>query len=828
MASIFKRMFGLPETVDLKRNTIPLQEQFPEQSQDNITTFDTSRLYSGLFGSTFQRYNPDIVAGSKGGVKIYKSMLRDEQVKAVSEFKNSAILARGWEFRYDKDLGKSLSEEEQKKRIHICNEIVRQMYGSFSDAIDAIASGRDLGLSITEKVYGEVIVDGQKYVGINRLLSRDPDSFEFITDEYGILKKIRQTGNSARAIDVDIDRIIHYVHKPKWDLVYGRSDLQAAHRGWYSKDVLIKMWLVYLERFGGGITVAKRANSEVLAMTPQDKKDLLLAMQNAKSMTNIVLPPGVDMDVLFPTTTDQFEKAITYMDLAIAKALLVPNLLGLSHTGNTGAYAQSQTQLEAFFWTLNSDTVRLEECINEQLFRDLGDQNWADGDYPQFKFKRASIEHTKWVITTWKELISAKAVIPTEEDERALRSMLEMPERDEDTEQLVNPLEEQHRKEDMAAAASQAEANKQAIKKLSDKLFEQDKIIARLSMHPVSVNVAPSAPISSASGPGQVAGRARAVNSGVGGDDTRALMSRVMERVNFAVIDQRTQSFEANYVPKFADLVARAVTRVTSDEERMKDLLDADQDDVTNFVLEASDVSRLKKASADLLRSSWTLGGSMASNEITRANTRIEFSAAKIRFASLLDRAASYFDSQAFRMAGDMSDQVKRIIQQSLQNGIKFGQSQNEIVATIWERLVSKGLTSRDAVRANETDDAINAALDALWQDSEESATAYLSTLVRTNTFEAMNEARYAEFTDPELGGFVIALRYAAILDNATTQICEALHDRTFYAENPVWNEIRPPNHFNCRSVLVPITTADEWDGQEDDVPDVEPQDGFK
>ena len=65
--------------------------------------------------------------------------------------------------------------------------------------------------------------------------------------------------------------------------------------------------------------------------------------------------------------------------MQVAKALLVPNLLGVSHTGETGSFAQSQTQLEAFFWTLQADTKRLEDCITEQLIADLCARNPAWG-----------------------------------------------------------------------------------------------------------------------------------------------------------------------------------------------------------------------------------------------------------------------------------------------------------------------------------------------------------------------------------------------------------------------------------------------------------------
>jgi uncharacterized protein with gpF-like domain len=95
-----------------------------------------------------------------------------------------------------------------------------------------------------------------------------------------------------------------------------------------------------------------------------------------------------------------------------------------------------------------------------------------------------------------------------------------------------------------------------------------------------------------------------------------------------------------------------------------------------------------------------------------------------------------------------------------------------------------------------------------------------------------MNEARFAEFTDPALDGFVVAFRYSAILDSRTTEICQELHDSVYEADSAVWDQYRPPNHYNCRSLLVPITQLDvqqgTWDGEVDDAPTVQPQEGFK
>src|SRR6185295_19061036 len=156
-------------------------------------------------------------------------------------------------------------------------------------------------------------------------------------------------------------------------------------------------------------------------------------------------------------------------------------------------------------------------------------------------------------------------------------------------------------------------------------------------------------------------------------------------------------------------------------------------------------------------------------------------------------------------MAGDTSEQVKKIIQQELQNGIKFGKSIPETRTAIWERLVSKGLTTLAAVKGSEPSDSIVSALQDLMLGSIEDVPAYLNTLVRANTFEALNEARYAEFTDPAVSDFVEALEYAAVLDSSTTEICRELNGKVYRADSPEWDSIRPPNHFNCRSVLVPV-----------------------
>jgi SPP1 gp7 family putative phage head morphogenesis protein len=101
--------------------------------------------------------------------------------------------------------------------------------------------------------------------------------------------------------------------------------------------------------------------------------------------------------------------------------------------------------------------------------------------------------------------------------------------------------------------------------------------------------------------------------------------------------------------------------------------------------------------------------------------------------------------------------------------------------------------------------------------------------IARTNIMDMYNHARLTMMQRRELTDWVQGYRYSAILDSQTTPICRALHGKIFTRET--LNGWAPPNHFQCRSVLLPVTLLDEgWrvemDGQ--GAINAEPQAGFK
>jgi len=97
-------------------NTIKLSlaKQFAPEQKTVLPSNDTAWSESVMYnGKDFPKYNPDDLIGKKCA-GIYRRVMRDEQVKAVTRFKRDAITSRAFMFVANKD---ELGEEEAARRI---------------------------------------------------------------------------------------------------------------------------------------------------------------------------------------------------------------------------------------------------------------------------------------------------------------------------------------------------------------------------------------------------------------------------------------------------------------------------------------------------------------------------------------------------------------------------------------------------------------------------------------------------------------------------------------------------------------------------------------
>jgi len=745
--------------------------------------------------SDFEKYNPDDLIGRRGPA-IYKKMMQDEQVKASVKFKRDAVTARDYIFTLDGDKY-GLSEKETEKRIALSYEIINQLEGSFIDGLNGIMSAIYNGYSMTEKIFSQIEFNNVTWWGIKKLKLKPYDTFYFHVDEFGEEIKTTQKVNN-KTQTVELNKFIKYVVNSDIDEHYGGSELREAYRAWFSKDAIYKFRNIWLERHSGGFRWFQAKDGKTITRGSQEYADLQTVLSTIQMSTGAIIPSSVEFNSDYPNNNVSFKEAIDDNDTAISRALLVPNLLGVSPQGKNGSNSQATSQLEAFLWTLEADATRLEEAINEQLFRQLAEVNFGDDAWPRFKFKPATGSKKLEIINTWTTLVTAGAVTRTSTDESHLRELMEFPEISE--EDLANAEEERQSRiasdngdsdnsdDDDNANVEEDEKNKEDKPPKEDKKEKEDEELTKEST---------------------IIGK---------GLISVSAFTKSLRRCDFAVIGKTTDSIVDEYHAKtadtmdmiFADLIEKGKQGGLLDENVSKN--------IRLLKVDKQLKRKLNTIQNSMLREGFKEGIKHAALEIDKAKGSGFSRTIPPERVDLI--ATDYFKTKAFKITGNFTDEAVNIIEQEILNGARYDKTWYEVEQEIYKTAATKGLISLDQAK-----DALGEALGVANPD------ARIRTIIRTGTFDAINTARHSYFTDPSLDGFVVGYEYSAILDGRTTAICKHLDEETRGNHPMEWWEqnasYRPPNHYNCRSLLIPVTEVDEEDFVEGGEPTMTPQKGF-
>jgi SPP1 gp7 family putative phage head morphogenesis protein len=154
--------------------------------------------------------------------------------------------------------------------------------------------------------------------------------------------------------------------------------------------------------------------------------------------------------------------------------------------------------------------------------------------------------------------------------------------------------------------------------------------------------------------------------------------------------------------------------------------------------------------------------------------------------------ALAFQDAQAATASGVIDRRLREELRGALNTALKTGEparDTQERIREIWEPFVGDPSKLRDGRPLTP------------WR---------LETIVRTNVTDALNQGRLVAARDPDLDGLVRAMQYSAIIDSRTTEICRHLDDRVFEIGSRDLSRFSPPNHFQCRSILVPILIDEE------------------
>ena len=578
---------------------------------------------------------------------------------------------------------KSEEELELERRAAILTEALEKMDGSLRDGLNGIMTSMYNGFSMTEKVFKHFEFQGKTWVGVKHLRLKPFHSFQFYVDEYGNIEQVVQRWESQQETPIALDKFIHHVHNPDIDMHYGCSELRDCYRAWFSKDMVIRFMNIYLERMGGGfVVVSVKDGAQNPGTAEQEKVKTLLQTLSAK--TGLLLPAGLEAEVTYPGNTDAHERAIAIYDKAIAKALLVPNLLGITEQGDTGSYSQSQTQLEAFLWTLDSEAARLEDTLNKQLIQPLCDINFGDGGpYPLFKFEPISDTVKMGIIKLWNEMVKAGSVKATDADEAHLRELLDFPEAGEPL-SAPPPALVPGLPGDVPAApgnSSPAAGAKPA------------KPGAR--------------PVGKAPPPDQtIVGRGQMKSS-------RAF-ARAVKRVDFAVIDNRGAQVTSEASLRLIEVLKEASSEILA-FVREADMF-KNPDKIAAVKVPARAMTRARRVVEAALKEAWGVGAQHARNELNRARGPV-FAADTLR---LQDEAAQRFlESRSYTVAGDLADNLRKKVVNVLYNGIKGGWALTEIENRIEEEIGAAVLPHAGTAIRTTVFEAINEARYELFASPE-------------------------------------------------------------------------------------------------------------
>jgi hypothetical protein len=409
------------------------------------------------YGST--RYNPDMLAIKKGGLKVYHEMRLDDQAKAALHLKKSAIVHPGWTV-----------EGENEQLVEFVEHVFNGMVGTVEDLVRSILSAYDYGFSVHEKVYA-YIEDGpfKGKIGVSSIKQKSPTRILFRTDDFGNLLPdgIVQQQRDGQLKGMPPDKFVLFSYGKEFDNFYGESDLRAAYRFWFLKVNFFRYWGMYLEKFGMPLVLGKAPNAGLGAADQAAFRALVANLQAGMSAT---LPKDLEVEFVEAARTDRgtFEQAINACDIRIARAVLMPTLLGLSAGQDKGSLARSQTEADTFDMVLGGDSRSVQDALNEQLVRPLVDINFGkQQEYPRFCFKPMREEDKKAFVSAWADAVSKQAARSTIETDKHVRSLLSFPE--------MTPEEEKEAREAKKAAQELAKAAQNAPTGKGEKDEKDDK-----------------------------------------------------------------------------------------------------------------------------------------------------------------------------------------------------------------------------------------------------------------------------------------------------------------------------------------------------------------
>mgnify|MGYP005813118081 CR=1 FL=1 len=700
------------------------------KSYKTDTKPDMGELASAGFNLYGQKdiipYNPDTLIGRKG-FYVYDQMRVDDQVKACLTLKKFATLAPNYQ------IIPASNDEKDKEIADFVRYSFNRVEGNIIDSLLEILTALDYGYSITEinfKTFEHGEFKGK--IGLKNLKTKQPHNYRFEVDKFSNLQNIIYSEGMEDS-KYPLNKFLIFSYQKEFGNWYGTSDLRPAYRGYWSKDVLIKMWNIYLERFANPTVLGKYKSND-----PTSRNNLRNILDNLTAKTSIThRMDEFDIGLLESSrnATGDFQTALNFYNKTIARSILIPDRLMAE--GETGAYSQAKIHFDVFLWVIQKLRLDLEDGVMaEQLIKRLVAFNYANvQELPKFKFNPMTDEQKQVLNTMFITAVEKGVIVPTLEDENILREHLSFPSKeiDPDKEIIDRPDEE-------------------IIEEMKEKNpfgqpFDKDKTKV-----------------------------------------PRKPKNRAEKRVDFKKVNNTIDELEQRFLENIIETMTRQMEAVTTYITNKMDENKFDFTAIDNLDL---------KYKGDLIKVFETgyEDAYKEGKEQARESLPKKFLKTKIGTGILTTGFQRYFKSKARldvkRIAAILNNNLSTVLLDSLVKG-------KSIPATVIE--IEKAFNPYIAAGTEIT-------------EAGTLAVAYrTTTLVRTATLGAYNYGRREMGEDKDVKEFIIGYQLSAMIDERTSEVCELVAETepTIRAKDEgLLNELTPPLHFNCRSILIFITKDD-------------------
>ena len=364
-------------------------------------------------GMSLTPYSPDDLVQRKG-LDIYDQMQTDSQVSATLATKKFATLSRGWELAAASKSTDVSAADADAQAAEFCRFALQDMIGSVEDVLFGILDALAKGYSISEINFC-TIESGrwQGKIGLHSIKHKDPALYDFRMDEFhNITGLVRLPVDGEPERNLPAGKFVVYTYMPAYAEPKGHSDLRACYKHWWTKEIMIRFFSSYMERFGSPVIKGTYKRGTTRAQ----QEELLRILDRIQQETAIVVPEDVTVDLLEAAFHGEagFLDAIQYHDRQIAKAILGETLTqeeGLK----TGSMALGQIHQDTMMLRLGKIKRDLEETVmREQVLKPLVSLNFANAAAPRFQLGSLQDRDLDKLSTVLERLTKTQTIKPTE------------------------------------------------------------------------------------------------------------------------------------------------------------------------------------------------------------------------------------------------------------------------------------------------------------------------------------------------------------------------------------------------------------------------------